>query len=69
MPVHRHNCACGNVLFCGVNDDQCAVTESYQCPTCVQAQIDDYFRAEELKRQPIRSPLARVLFDTFTKGA
>lgn len=42
--MHQHRCACGSVLSCAANLDQCAVIEPWDCPACLQRQRDEYFQ-------------------------
>ena len=42
---HRHVCDCGDWLVCA-EADQCAVPEPYECPNCVQRQLDMWAEIE-----------------------
>ncbi len=45
MMRHKHECACGSFFVCRADADQCAITDPYTCPNCLQDQQDDYFNA------------------------
>ena len=43
--AHRHVCGCGTELQCATAD--CAVSRTWECPTCEVARMDSYFSQQE----------------------
>lgn len=56
MNRHFHVCGCGTELVCAQPADQCAVSDPFECPSCIQNQIDAWMSRIESTDDPEPEP-------------